>query len=909
MRIISFFIFTFFTTLAVSVASENNDDGLWTCKDGLIIESSWKCDGQNDCDDKSDEDPSICPPKPCLDDEFRCKSGKCISMSLRCNHEVNCDEDTSDEDDCPGIEDYGEDFICTENDFKCHKSFPRNCIDKSWICDGERDCLEGEDEMGCSCGANSVRCNATGSCIPKDYICDGSDDCVDGEDEKHCKAVPTVPVKKICDVSSFFCDGTCFPAIKACDGYQDCVNGEDETSRCQSNECNLRHHLPHQTNEELVCDHGCKPTPDGPKCFCFSNFKLEPDGFSCKIEGQQNPYLYFSADNKILKQSLLGRNEEIVYYTTNNTSSRITSIDSDTRTGTMFWIDDFNNSILSRATNGKVETIMHIRHSHTRATDFAYDWIMHNFYILLVDFLNINGKIRLASNGRNYFDLYDNLQRPTAISLNPFNRKMVVADTNPKSRTSQILLFGMDGTFLQNVHNTKNSITALAVDQITNVAYWTEKLPNEDRTIFYLFDLQAENSQPFVRTFSHNITPIKRLNSLAIFSKDIIFSDASTHQIWKIDSLTGKPDKTLSHNTGSFIKMANELKLGAVFVAHSTMQPRFVKQNPHHDCLSLMCNTLCLTYPGGVRCVCPVGKVLTEDKRNCKEISMDSLPSSSSHASIETTTTLNSNYNNFKTIKMLSSQTTIKTHKNHCFLESKNMKVTRVLGQGNTYRSGDVINITCEEGYFVNNTSFLRSITLQCGRNHEWNEIENVFCVQFICSKENFCGKNGVCRTNYKTGKSYCDCANGEKLFKSCPNVKVANFSKVNLSNTSSVGSILAIVFVVLLLAVVAIVMTVKFCHFNPTFQWRRLHEREEPAVDRKRLAENIHTNDYEVETPSANFSNRKSNCNEMYKISSTDAYYFKALKDNSDIKDMQQEKDEIDKKSPIVGKHCYVQG
>ena len=28
-----------------------------------------------------------------------------------------------------------------------------------------------------------------------------------------------------------------------------------------------------------------------------------------------------------------------------------------------------------------------------------------------------------------------------------------------------------------------------------------------------------------------------------------------------------------------------------------------------------------------------------------------------------------------------------------------------------------------------------------------------------------------------------------------------------------------------------------------------------------------------------------------MYKISSTDAYYFKALKDNSDIKDMQQEK------------------
>ena len=81
---------------------------------------------------------------------------------------------------------------------------------------------------------------------------------------------------------------------------------------------------------------------------------------------------------------------------------------------------------------------------------------------------------------------------------------------------------------------------------------------------------------------------------------------------------------------------------------------------------------------------------------------MDSLPSSSSHASIETTTTLNSNYNNFKTIKMLSSQTTMKTHKNHCFLESKNMKVTRVSGQGNTYRSGDGINITCEEGYFVN---------------------------------------------------------------------------------------------------------------------------------------------------------------------------------------------------------------
>ena len=171
----------------------------------------WKCDGDADCLDGSDEE-------NCLETEcnpaigFQCQNGLCIKRSWVCDGEDDCekgeDEKVSTIDililnrkklpckECEEEENFVHQLkMCPDELFSCSNS--KECIKQEWACDGDVDCVDGSDEDESSCfgrtPTNSTcskqepffRC-LNGDCIPQELQCSGEKDCIDGSDEVDC---------------------------------------------------------------------------------------------------------------------------------------------------------------------------------------------------------------------------------------------------------------------------------------------------------------------------------------------------------------------------------------------------------------------------------------------------------------------------------------------------------------------------------------------------------------------------------------------------------------------------------------------------------------------------------------------------------------------------------------------------
>uniref|UniRef100_A0A3Q4HZ43 Low density lipoprotein receptor-related protein 1Aa n=1 Tax=Neolamprologus brichardi TaxID=32507 RepID=A0A3Q4HZ43_NEOBR len=193
------------------------------CKNNRCIPLRWLCDGDNDCGNDEDESNTTCSARTCPPNQYSCASGRCIPISWTCD----LDDDCGDRSDEPASCAYPTCFPLTQ--FTCNNG---RCININWRCDNDNDCGDNSDEAGCShsCSSAQFKCNS-GRCIPDYWTCDGDNDCGDYSDETHanCTNQATRPPGG-CHTDEFQCrmDGLCIPLRWRCDGDTDCMDMSDE---------------------------------------------------------------------------------------------------------------------------------------------------------------------------------------------------------------------------------------------------------------------------------------------------------------------------------------------------------------------------------------------------------------------------------------------------------------------------------------------------------------------------------------------------------------------------------------------------------------------------------------------------------------------------------------------------------
>uniref|UniRef100_A0A8I3MF94 Very low density lipoprotein receptor n=3 Tax=Canidae TaxID=9608 RepID=A0A8I3MF94_CANLF len=596
----------------------------FVCNNGQCVPNRWQCDGDPDCEDGSDENPEQCRNITCSPDEFTCSSGRCISRNFVCNGQDDC-SDGSDELDCAPP-------TCGEHEFQCSTS---SCIPLSWVCDDDADCSDQSDEsleqcgrqpvMHTKCPASETQCGS-GECIHKKWRCDGDPDCKDGSDEVNCPS-------RTCRPDQFECeDGSCIHGSRQCNGIRDCVDGSDEVN-CKNdvNECLVNNGGCSHICKDLVigyecdcaagfelidkkicgdidecqnpgiCSQICINLKGGYKCECSRGYQMDLATGVCKAVGKE-PSLIFTNRRDIRKIGL----ERKEYIQLVEQLRNTVALDADIAAQKLFWADLSQKAIFSASIDDKVGRHVKMIDNVYNPAAIAVDWVYKTIY--WTDVASKTISVATLDGTRRKFLFNSDLREPASIAVDPLSGFVYWSDWGEPAKIEKAGMNGFDRRPLVTVDiQWPNGIT---LDLIKSRLYWLDSKLHMLSSV----DLNGQDRRIVLKSLEFLAHPL----ALTIFEDRVYWIDGENEAVYGANKFTGSELATLVNNLND----AQD-----IIVYHELVQPSG-KNWCEEDMQNGGCEYLCLPAPQindhspKYTCSCPNGYTLEANGRECHRINV-----------------------------------------------------------------------------------------------------------------------------------------------------------------------------------------------------------------------------------------------------------------------------------------------